>query len=199
MVIVGPPNPEKDRPPQPRKSEVKLTFLELLPNWRIFSRFGEMAKGSLKTATTFYWLLVALVLGVEMLVIVTGGKAYPYDWLVSILIAGFFTVTLAYWGILRIVLWINDLTQKSSNRFTQINKGVWRLLLCLYLMLLTTILLFLLDDMSKEKATLWMVIPVSVVLLVVTAVYWSAIRVYLWIFDGFQEEKQKKSKDGNAK
>jgi hypothetical protein len=192
MVIIN-PNPDKDSPPKPQKPEVKLTFLESLPDWRLFSRFGELPESSLRRAAVFYWLFVVGVLGIQTLVTVNG-KDYSIEWLVSALIAEFTGVTLAYWGVLRVGLWIKDISQKRNSRFCQMHKGVWRLIFCLYAIVLGTVFVSMLNELSKEKPGLWMILPLVVSFLAITVIYWSIIRVCLWIYDGFKQEKESNQK-----
>jgi NADH:ubiquinone oxidoreductase subunit 6 (subunit J) len=200
MVIIG-PNPENDSPPKPRKPAVKLTFFESLPNWRLFSRFGEMSKGSLRLATIFFWLLAAIVCCFQILSVTTSGKAYAVDWLVSVLIAGFLILTFVYWGVLRVGLWLGDIFKWQNNRFGKMHKGIRRILYCINIILVVAFSILVLANVEppKENQALNGLLILFLVTIGTTILLWSLVRVCLWIFDGFKEEKDKKLKAGNTK
>jgi len=191
MVIVGPPNPEKERPPQPRKPEVELTFLESLPNWRIFSRFGELPKGALRRAAIFYWLLEAIILGLLIVAFTISGKPNPIDRLITVLIVTFLIVTLVYWGIARIALWIGDLMQKKSNRFGQMHKGIRRILYCINILLAVGLSILTAWSMPPQTELLPGLLILFLVATGTTVLFWGTARICLWIADGFKEEKEK--------
>jgi hypothetical protein len=52
----------------------------------------------------------------------------------------------------------------------------------------------MLNELSKEKPGLWMILPLVVSFLAITVIYWSIIRVCLWIYDGFKQEKESNQK-----
>jgi len=205
MVIVGPPNPEKERPPQPRKPEVNLTFLESLPDWRLFSRFGELPKGHLRQAAIFYWLLTVGILGLLILAFTIGDKPKTIDRIIPPLIAAFLIVTLVYWSIARITLWVSDLMQKKSliqkksNRFSQMHKGVRRILYCLNFIVVVTVLILVFNNINapQENAVAVGLLILFFTLVGITALFWGLVRICLWILDGFKEEKEKKLKGTN--
>ncbi len=201
MVIVGPPNPEKESPPQPRKPEVELTFLESLPNWRIFSRFGRMANGSLRSATIFFWLLVPLVIGCQFLYVKSSGMTYSGDWLLLAFIEGFVILALVYWGILRVGLWLSDILKWQNSRFGKMHKGIRRILYCINGVLIVAFSILVLSDVNppKENPVLNGLLILFFVAIGTTMLLWALVRVCLWITDGFKEEKEKKLKGANTK
>ena len=196
MMIVG-TDKNEEKPAKPAKPEVKLSFAESLPDWRLFNRFKQIPKNYLRMLCVLYWVLTFGILGFHMRAAVND-KNYTIDWLTSALLTEFVVFTVVFWGALRICLWIkdDDVKKNQTNRLYRMHKGVWRLLFCVYVMLSITTLLFVVKEMIKEKPGFWMLIPLLFVFLAVTAIYCFAVRTSLWIYDGFSDEKKK---DGNLK